>query len=321
MNLRFNAIPAPSASGAALLVHGGAWDIPDGEVEAHKGGLHEALNRGRARLEQGTSALDVVMEVVAVLEAHPAFDAGYGAVLNQSGEVELDAGLMCGETLGFGAVAGVKRIAHPIQVAHRLLQRTAGQARLLIAEGAEAFAAAEGFTLIENETLMVARERIRFRQLQEAARFHTSHAFLPSEGPRGTVGCVCRDREGRLAAATSTGGAPYTLPGRVGDSPLPGCGYYATPHAAISTTGWGEAIATVLLAGRTVDRIVAGQSPAAAAQAGLAQMYQQVRNQAGTGATGGLIVLDRIGRGAWAYTTPRMARAGWAEGREIWAMV
>lgn len=300
------------------MLHGGAWAIPDAEVDAHTAGLREALTCGRALLEQGASALEVVVEVVAALEAHPAFDAGYGGVLNHRGHVELDAGLMCGHTLGYGAVAGVHRIAHPIRVAHRLLARTDGQARLLVAEGAEAFAAAEGFALVENETLIVERERNRFRRLQAAARYHTSQAFLPPKGPRGTVGCVCRDQAGRLAAATSTGGTPYTLPGRVGDSPLPGCGFYAMPEAAVGTTGWGEAIATVLLAGRTADRIAAGQTPEAAAQTGLAQMYRQVVNLDGTGATGGLIAMDALGRAAWAYTTPRMARAGWAAGGQPW---
>ncbi|MFQ5569807.1 MAG: isoaspartyl peptidase/L-asparaginase family protein [Rhodothermales bacterium] len=306
--------------GVCLLVHGGAWNIPQEESGAHLDGLQQALDLGRTLLLAGTSALEVVTETVAVMEAHGAFDAGRGAVLTRSGTVELDAGLMDGETLAFGAVAGVRRLDHPVRVARRLLERGRGQVRLMIGEGAERFAEAEGFALIDNATLICDRERRRFEHLQrEAAQFHTSHPFLTGEErmPRGTVGCVARDRQGRLAAATSTGGTPFRPLGRVGDSPLPGCGFYASEHAAASATGWGEAIATMLLCGRTVDSVEAGSTPEEAVRLRLRDMYRRVQNREGNGATGGLIVLDRHGNGAWAFTTPRMARGAWYEGGEI----
>ena len=322
MQLRSDSIPAPARpDGVGLLVHGGAWDIPQDESEAHRDGLRQALARGRALLLEGTPALDVVAETVAVLEGHGAFDAGCSAVLTRAGAVELDAGLMDGATLDFGAVACVKRIERPVRLARRLLERGEGQVRLLVGEGAEQFAEAEGIPLVDNGALICDRERHRFEHLrQQAEHYHTSHPFLPPRDrmPQDTVGCVARDRQGRLAAATSTGGTPFRPSGRVGDSPLPGAGYYANEHAAASSTGWGEAIAAMLLAGRAVDSMGAGELPEDAVRERLRAMHQRIKNREGEGATGGLILLDRHGRGAWAFTTPRMARGGWHEGGEVW---
>ncbi len=317
-------VEAPPPGRPALLVHGGAWDIPLAETDAHLEGMIEALARGRTLLEAGASALDTVAETVAVLESHPAFDAGRGAVLDRSGQAQLDAGLMCGATHRWGAVAHVRRLAHPIHVARRLLEDD-GQARLLVGAGAEAFAEEVGFDLIENEALIVERERERFAALQGADGFHTSQAFSGESHPRGTVGCIALDEQGRLAAATSTGGAPFVRPGRVGDSPLVGSGYYADTEAAASATGWGEAIAAVLLCGRAVDAVTAGSTPEGASAAGLDRMRQVVQGSGERGvagaATGGLIVLDRHGRGGWAFTTPRMARGGWYSGGEPWTLL
>ncbi|NBC18402.1 MAG: hypothetical protein GVY18_13915, partial [Bacteroidetes bacterium] len=228
------ALPEPP-DGACLLVHGGAWDIPDAELEAHQDGLRQALAMGRRSLLDGAPALEVVTDVVAAMEGHGAFDAGEGAVLTRDGTVELDAGVMDGTALAFGAVAAVRRIARPVRLARRLLERGEGQVRLLVGEGAERFAKAEGVPLVDNASLICERERARYERLRaEADDYHTSHPFLSSETrhPRGTVGCVARDRQGRLAAATSTGGTPLRPSGRVGDTPLPGAGFYATTDAA-----------------------------------------------------------------------------------------
>ena len=325
MQLHSGATPSlPEPDGVGLLVHGGAWDIPQDESEAHLDGLRQALARGRTLLLEGAPALDAVAETVAVLEGHGAFDAGCSAVLTRAGAVELDAGLMDGATLDFGAVACLRRLAHPVRLARRLLERGEGQVRLLVGEGAEQFAEAEGFNLVDNSALICDRERRRFENLrQQAEQYHTSHAFLPPHEamPQDTVGCVARDRQGCLAAATSTGGTPFRPPGRVGDSPLPGAGYYANEHAAVSSTGWGEAIAAMLLAGRAVDGVAAGQSSEDAVCERLRAMHQRIKNREGEGATGGLILLDRHGHGAWAFTTPRMARGGWYEGGEVWVEI
>ena len=316
--VRAERVEGPRDGGTALLVHGGAWAIPDDAVEAHRLGIERAVTEGRKRLRAGQSALDVVTEVVALLEADPTFDAGRGARLDRDGRAQLDAGLMDGTTLAWGAVANVRHLAHPIRAA-RLLLHHDGQARLLVAEGAERFAAERGLPLIDNAALITDVEQERFEHLHaEHTDFHTSREFSGLDAdPHGTVGCVALDRAGRLAAATSTGGVSYTHPGRVGDSPLVGCGYYATAEAAASATGWGEAIAAVLVCGRAVDAIAAGLSPEDAATKRLQHMAASVSNPRGEPATGGLIVLDASGRGGFAYTTPRMARGAWTEGHAM----
>lgn len=303
-----------------LLVHGGAWNIPHAESHEHREGLVAAVSIGSRLLEEGASALDVVTAVVVALEDHPAFDAGRGAVLNRDGQVELDAGVMAGHTLAYGAVAGTRRVRNPVAVARSLLEREDGQVRFLVAESAERYAEQHGMALVENGDLIVDRELRRFEVLRERDRYHTSFSFLddPSAAPGDTVGCVARDREGRLAAATSTGGTPYTLPGRVGDSPIPGAGFYADERAAVSATGWGEAISALSLSVRAADAVSETIAPAQAARLWLGAMRERIANPQGDGAAGGLILIDRWGRGGWAYTTPRMARAGWRSGGEAW---
>lgn len=312
-----------TAGGPALFIHGGAWDIPDEALVDHRNGLRAAIERGRELLLSGGAAAEVAAETVAVLEGHGAFDAGCGAMLNREGFVELDAGIMDGPTLDYGAVIGVQRLKHPIRVAHRLMEVSDGQARILSRHGAERFAKVQGFDLVDNDELICERERERYRELRAEAAFHTSHSFLSHDVSEShdTVGCVVRDAGGQLAAATSTGGTPFAPMGRVGDSPLPGAGFYANEHAAASATGWGEAIAAVLLSGRSVDAVGAGTEPEAAARQQLQRMSARVANQEGKGATGGLILMSATGEATWAFTTPRMARGGWRESGSIWVDV
>jgi len=310
-------------SGAAVLLHGGAWDIPSDQHEVHLDGLRTALANARGILEKDGSALDAVAAAVSSMESSGIFDAGRGGVLNLAGEVELDCGIMCGRSLDYGAVIGVKRIGNPVRLAKFILENSDGSARILAREGAEEIAGKNGMALVENHELVTERERSRYSELRARLEdYHTSHPFLDSaDHPRGTVGCVARDRSGDLAAATSTGGTPLHPPGRVGDSALPGAGYYASGSAACSATGWGEAIISSLLAGRSVDGVGGGGVPSEVLRDVLAQMRISVRNRDGRGATGGLILLDAEGSGAWAFSTPRMARAGWAEGGESWEAV
>jgi beta-aspartyl-peptidase (threonine type) len=313
-------------AGPGLLVHGGAWDIPASALDAHRDGLRAAVRKGRDVLLDGSPALDVATTVVATMETHGAFDAGRGAMLNQDGAAELDAGVMDGSTLAYGSVMATKRLPRPVRVARRLLDAGKGRVRMLAGRGAERFAAAEGFELVENHRLVCERERQRYERLREEVDpDHPSVSFLPGapDPPAGadTVGCVARDEEGRLAAATSTGGTPFKPPGRVGDSPLPGAGFYATQGAAACATGWGEAIAAVVLSSRTVDGLERGTSPEQVVRGRLRHMHRSVTNPEGEGATGGLLLLDADGWGAWAYTTPRMARAGWRAGEAPWVDV
>ena len=304
--------------GPLLLVHGGAWDIPDAALESHREGLQSVLAAGTAALRKETEALVGVTTAVRALEAHGAFNAGYGAMLNQDGTAELDAGIMTGATLDYGAVMATQRLEHPVVVAHQLLERGKGRVRMLTGEGAERFADATGTDLVSNETLVHPRERRRHERIRaQAEANHPSRSFRPggvdlSGGD--TVGAVMRDAAGTLAAATSTGGTPFKPPGRVGDSPLPGAGFYADAHVAVSTTGWGEAIAAVGLARSVRERVREGDSAEAAARAALSRMHEQVRAPDGGGATGGCIVVTPE-EAAVAFTTPRMARA-WTDGTD-----
>jgi beta-aspartyl-peptidase (threonine type) len=309
-----------------LLAHGGAWDIPDAALDAHRDGLRTAIDRGRTRLLDGAAALDVATAVVATLEADGAFDAGCGAMLNQDGEAELDAGVMDGSALAYGAVLATKRLAQPVRVARRLLDTGEGRVRMLAGAGAERFAEAEGMDLVDNHRLICDRERERYEAIRDRVDpDHPSASFLPGAPDASvgadTVGCVACDEAGRLAAATSTGGTPFKPPGRVGDSPLPGAGFYATEKGAAGATGWGEAISAVVLSSRAVDALDGAAHPEAVARERLAHMHDVIENPEGQGATGGLLLLDADGAGAWAYTTPRMARAGWRAGESLWVEV
>lgn len=298
--------------GPLLLIHGGAWDIPDAVLETHRDGLQEALDAGRASWQQD-SALGTVTDTVAALEAHKAFNAGYGAMLNQDGAAELDAGVMDGDTMDYGAVMATRRLAHPVRVARRLLTEGEGRVRMLAGDGAERFAEARGMDLVSNAELICPREQERYDRIRaEAEADHPSRSFLPglsNLGGADTVGAVVRDDSGRLAAATSTGGTPYKPPGRVGDSPLPGSGFFADDRVAVSATGWGEAIAAVGLARSVRERVRTGASAEAAARRSLTRMHEQIASPDGEGATGGCIVLTPSDA-AVAFTTPRMAR-GW----------
>jgi len=302
------------AEGSLLLVHGGAWDIPDAEVDAHREGLEDVLaSAPAARPETGAAPIARVTGAVEALERHGAFNAGYGAVLNQDGTVELDAGVMAGDTLDYGAVMAVRHLQHPIRVATRLLRTQGRRMRMVAGEGAERFAAAQGMNRVDNDELVHPRERRRYERLRARAETdHPSRSFLPGDAPEegcDTVGAVGRDASGTLAAATSTGGTPFKPPGRVGDAPLPGAGFYADAHVAVSATGWGEAIAAVGLAREVRRHILDGATAEVAARNALRRMHACISAPDGEGATGGCIVVTP-NDAAIAFTTPRMAR-GW----------
>jgi L-asparaginase / beta-aspartyl-peptidase len=303
-----------TAGGAALLVHGGAWSIPEDALEEHRAGLRQAIACGRERLEAGASALEAAVETVAVMEAHGAFDAGRGSVLNRDGEVELDAGAMDGATLAFGAVLGIRHTAHPSRLARYVLREAPGEARILAGAGAEHFLEAAGLTRASPASLVHPREAAAHRQRVASGGFRPSQALVP----RGTVGCVARDRCGHLAVCTSTGGTPFKPAGRVGDTPLVGAGFYADAHAAVCCTGWGEAVAARVLAVRAADAVAAGARPEDALRAQLTALHAAVRTDDGRGAAAGVLLLGADGTGAWAFTSARMARGGWHDGGTPW---
>jgi len=302
----------------ALIVHGGAWDIPDAAIPACKSGCERALTAGWRILEAGSSALDAVEAAVVILEDDPVFDAGYGSHLNLDGRVECDAIVMDGSTLRAGAVATLQHVRNPVRLARKVLENCPHM--MLVAEGAERFAHEQSIKLCANEELVTDTEREAWSKCKmdkHASAFHRGHE-------QGTVGAVAMDRNGDLFAATSTGGTCCKLPGRVGDSPLIGCGCYADQDAGgVSCTGYGEAIMKIVMAKTAADvlrhSLDGNKTPAglssqaithaqaqadcamAAARASVELLARRAR------ATGGLILLDRDGNPGWAFNTPRMS--------------
>ena len=297
-----------------LLVHGGAWDIPDDMVEAHQQGVARALAAGYALLEKGARALDAVETAVAILEDDDTFDAGRGSFLTRDGRVQLDALLMDGSNLRAGGVACVERIRNPIHAARLVLDKSPHV--YFVGEGAEQFAAAHGIELIDNSELVMEREVVRLKEAQEQERRglpDQSFSGPPNEieppnytvhkhDSHDTVGAVALDNFGNLAAGTSTGGTLNKTPGRVGDSSIIGCGGYADNHsAATSLTGWGEPIMKLVLGKWAVDRVAGGIPPELSAMDAIAYLNRRLNGH------GGIILLGPDGRYGIAHNTPRMA--------------
>jgi beta-aspartyl-peptidase (threonine type) len=286
-----------------LLVHGGAWDIPNDQLEAHEQGVFDALQEGWRLLERGGSAVDAIEAAVTVMENDPAFDAGRGSFLTRDGRVQLDALLMDGATLRAGGVACVERIRNPIRAARLVLDKS--HHVYFVGQGAEEFAASYGMPLIDNAELVLDRERERLAEAQRRERSGMPDATFtgsPSQQSHDTVGAVAVDSQGRIAAATSTGGTLNKSPGRVGDSSLIGCGCYAdNASAAVSLTGWGEPIMKLVLGKWATDHVLAGRSPEQVAPDAISYLHRRL------GGHGGIILLAPDGRYGMAHNTPRMA--------------
>lgn len=293
----------------SLIVHGGAWNIPNEAVADCRAGIRAALEAGWKVLSSNGSAIDAVQDALVSLEDDPTFDAGIGSHLNRDGRVQLDAILMDGATLKAGAVAAVERILNPIRLARLILEKS--EHMMLVGPGAEQFAVESGLSLCDPEELILDRERAAWRRcLQDshAADHHFSHDL-------GTVGAVALDSRGSLVAGTSTGGTCCKFPGRIGDSPLIGCGCYADVDAGgISCTGHGEGIMKIVMAKMAADLLTDPQvltpyrekpGTHSLAQAVADACVRKLFHRAHT--TGGLILLDREGHPAAAFNTPRMA--------------
>jgi beta-aspartyl-peptidase (threonine type) len=280
----------------AIVVHGGAWSIPLEAREPHARGCLAAAERGFAVLESAGSAVDAVVAAIELLEDDPTFDAGRGSVLSAEGRVQLDAGLMDGRTLHVGAVAGLHRVEHPIRLARAVLERSSHH--LLVGEGAEGFAREQGFALVDPDSLVVDRERQRY------ADFLAGWLGTADDFAHDTVGAVALDARGQIAAGNSTGGVAFSLPGRVGDAPLPGVGYVADSRTGgVACTGWGEHILRVGLATRALVAMERGAPAQEAASEALGVLERSVHGRAG------LIVLDRDGAIGLAHSTLCLAHA------------
>ena len=273
----------------ALMVHAGAWDIPEREKDAHIKGVGRALRAGWDLLRGGGASLDAVIAAVRTMEDDSALNAGTGSVLCRGGWVEMDAGLMEGRDLEAGAVASVRDVRNPILLAKEVLR---SEHVVLVGEGASEFAAERGIERIDPSLLVLPREKERL------ATWEAAHG---ASGPADTVGAVAVDREGHLAAGASTGGMVGKRVGRVGDTPVPGCGYFADDQlAAVACTGEGEQILRLGLARRAAEfsRENAAQD---AAWLAIRELEDRV------GGRGGLILVARDGSLGWAFNTPAMA--------------
>ena len=246
-----------------IIVHGGAWAIPDTLKDPSLHGVQIAAKAGWEVLLQGGSAVDAVEKAITLLENDPTFDAGTGSVFTAAETIEMDAIIMEGTNLSVGAVAAVENVKNPIQLARIIMEKT--EHTMLVGVGANAFAAERGIPSVplkELETLGALEELQRFKTYKKAVtgNFSERQDYKGNFLGHDTVGCVAMDRDGLLACGTSTGGITGKRPGRVGDSPLVGCGAYADNESgAVSCTGHGESIAKVCLARRIVEACERGE--------------------------------------------------------------
>ncbi|MCG7553345.1 isoaspartyl peptidase/L-asparaginase [Pseudoalteromonas sp. Of11M-6] len=300
----------------AIAIHGGAGTIersnftPEKEKQ-YKAKLKEAVEAGYKVLEQGGESLDAVTTAINILEDSPFFNAGKGAVYTYDEGHELDASIMDGRNRQAGAVAGVKHIKNPIDLAKEVMQHSVHV--MLSGEGAEDFAKKRGFTLVENsyfdtdaryQSLLKAKKRL---QMKEAATkdYQAAHQQLESQYKMGTVGAVALDKQGNLAAGTSTGGMTAKRFGRIGDSPVIGAGTFADNRScAVSATGHGEYFIRYNVAADICAR-VAYQNKSIE-KAGKEVIFDTLYP---IGGTGGVIIVDPKGNISMPFNTAGMYRA------------
>jgi L-asparaginase / beta-aspartyl-peptidase len=317
----------------AIVVHGGAGVIersalgPKAEAD-YRASLEQALGAGAKVLEQGGSSLDAVETTIKVLEDDPLFNAGRGAVFNREGKNELDSSIMDGATLKAGAVAGVMRTRHPISLARAVMEKSPHV--MLVGPGADAFAGKVGLEQVDPSFYFTeSRWQALVKQLTKEGRpVPPRPAGAPPPGPTvpvgqieespdthryGTVGVVALDKQGNVAAGTSTGGMQAKMPGRVGDSPIIGAGTYAANQScAVSGTGTGEYFIRLGVA-REVCNLVFFKGMK------LQEAADQVihKELEGLHGDGGVIAVTPDGQMAWSFNTPGMFRARLAEGGKL----
>jgi beta-aspartyl-peptidase (threonine type) len=315
----------------SIAIHGGAGvaehgALPPEDEAAYRQGLHAALKAGGEVLAAGGAALDAVDQAVRVLEDDVLFNAGRGAVFTREGGIELDAGIMDGRDRSAGAAAGVARVRNPIALARTIMQRSPHL--MLIGEGAERFAEAEGLAMVDRAyhfterrwlTLLIELDRRGWPLPQRPA-------WAPPQGPPakpdgdekryGTVGAVARDAAGNLAAATSTGGMTAKSNGRVGDTPVIGAGVYAdNASSAVSCTGDGEAFIRLGMA-RSIAALIEHRG------LGVGEAARRMLDELDRiGGGGGVIVMGSAGEPALVFNTPAMFRGSLSQGGTVQAAI
>ena len=297
-----------AADRVVLVIHGGAGvikrDMDPATQKAIRAALTKALEQGYAQLKAGKPALDAVTAAITVLEDDPHFNAGKGAVFNHDGKNELDAAIMDGATLRAGGVANVHHVKNPILLARAVMEHSPHV--LMFGDGAEEFAKTQDIVLVDPKYFWTQK---RWQELQDALKKDAAgqHADAEKEGHFGTVGAVALDKDGRLAAGTSTGGMTDKRFGRVGDSPIIGAGTYANAGCAVSGTGWGEFYLRIVAAHEICMRVAEMHQP-------LKEAAEYVINKEipKLGGDGGAIVLGANGEFATPFNTEGMFR-GWVD--------
>lgn len=284
-----------------VIVHGGAGHVPVDRRPLHAAGCRRAADAGLAAMLDAGDPVAAVLKAVSTLEDDPQFNAGTGACLGEDGELEFDASIMVGHDLSFGGVACLSPFRNPIDVADAV--RRDGRHTLYAGPGAVRFARENGFVPVTDGSMVTESARARLERVR---------AGDPEVGWAGnTVGAVARGRDGRIAAATSTGGTVGKVPGRVGDSPLPGAGTYADDDSAgCSTTGIGEEIMRFVLARHACDLVRSGLPAQVAADAAVAAFGARI------GGRGGLVLVGRGGDVGFARNTETMSYAIAREGSD-----
>ena len=293
-----------------LVIHGGCGAMRPETVSAEqeeraRAGLDAALDAGEAVLASGGNALDAVEAAARVLEDDPCFNAGRGSVLSASGAVELDAAIMDGRDRRAGAVAGLRTTRAPVSAARAAMEHSPHV--LLTYEGAEQFAREQGLEQVDNGWFVTPQRKAQLDKVLAAG------GAFDADIKYGTIGAVACDKQGHVAAATSTGGLTAKRWGRIGDSPLIGAGTYADDRsAAVSATGLGEAFIRAVGCHQLAMRmLLSGEGLQAALDAVLADVKS-------LGGTGGLIAVSPSGESAWGFTTPGMYRAeAGPDGRQV----
>lgn len=279
-----------------LAIHGGAGTIlkknmPPEKEAAYIEKLNEALSAGYKILEVGGTSLDAVNAAINIMEDSPLFNAGKGAVLTEKGEAELDASIMEGKSLMAGSVAGVKHIKNPINLARLVMEKSPHV--MMIGDGAEEFAKQNNYELVDNKYFITEERWLQYLKIKEA-----------QDKKHGTVGCVALDKNGNLAAGTSTGGMMMKKFGRVGDAPIIGAGTYANNNTcAVSATGHGEYFIRLGVA-KDISSLMEYKNYS------LDQASNEVINNKLTmlGGTGGVIAIDKNGNVAMPFNTEGMYR-------------
>ncbi len=285
-----------------IAIHGGAGTVKFGELSPAKEalvqvGLEEALQAGRHILENGGAALDAVQAAVRSLEDNPLFNAGRGSVLNYDGGHDLEASIMCGNTLKAGAATGLRTVKNPVLLARAVMDTTGFV--FVNGEGAEALARERGLEIVANDYFFTEERRGEWAKKREKE----GEPGEAAGGGFGTVGAVALDVHGNLAAATSTGGLTNKRYGRIGDTPLIGCGTYARNGVcAVSGTGDGEFMIRTVVAYDVACLVEYKGLPLAEACRLVSEKFR------GIGGEGGLIAVDAAGNVAMPYNSPSMYR-------------